>query len=361
MNLITRYLAREIIQSTIFVFTALLMLFAFFDLIHELADINKGEYSLRKILQFVLLSSPGHVYELFPIAVLISTVLSFARLASHSELTVMRISGLSTTKIGVALLQIGCVFGALAFIFGEYISPLTERTAQQVRLTATRSVIANEFHSGLWAKDQSRFVNVRYMMPDSSLVGIKIYQFNQTHQLQSIQYAETARFDPKTRHWQLEKIMKTYFDPYYAKVSVSYTPKMIWESQITPELLTVFMIVPEQMSARSLWSYVEHLRANHQHTTRYEIALWGKIAYPVACVVMLLTALLFVSHSPRSGGTALKVFIAIMVGLGFHLFNRLFSHLGLINDWSAPLSAFLPSLCFLLVTLLIIYWRERKY
>ena len=86
MNLITRYLAREIINSTIFVFSALLMLFAFFDLIHELADINKGAYSLKKILQFVLLSSPGHVYELFPIAVLISTVLSFARLANYSEL-----------------------------------------------------------------------------------------------------------------------------------------------------------------------------------------------------------------------------------------------------------------------------------
>lgn len=133
MNLITRYLAREIINSTIFVFSALLMLFAFFDLIHELADINKGAYSLKKILQFVLLSSPGHVYELFPIAVLISTVLSFARLANYSELTVMRISGLSTARIGISLLQIGLLFGMLAFVFGEYISPLTERTAQQVR------------------------------------------------------------------------------------------------------------------------------------------------------------------------------------------------------------------------------------
>ena len=76
---------------------------------------------------------------------------------------------------------------------------------------------------------------------------------------------------------------------------------------------------------------------------------------------MLLTALLFVSHSPRSGGTALKVFIAIMVGLGFHLFNRLFAHLGLINDWSAPFSAFMPSISFLALTLILIYWRERKY
>ncbi len=361
MNLITRYLAREIINSTIFVFSALLMLFAFFDLIHELADINKGAYSLKKILQFVLLSSPGHVYELFPIAVLISTVLSFARLANYSELTVMRISGLSTARIGISLLQIGLLFGMLAFVFGEYISPLTERTAQQVRLTATRSVIANEFHSGLWAKDQSRFINVRYMMPDGSLVGIKIYQFDSAHQLQNIQYAETAHFDPKAKNWILEKITQTYFNAYHSSIRVAHQPTMIWHSQLTPDLLTVFMIVPEQMSARSLWSYVEHLRENQQHTTRYEIALWGKIAYPIACIVMLLTALLFVSHSPRSGGTALKVFIAIMVGLGFHLFNRLFAHLGLINDWSAPFSAFMPSISFLALTLILIYWRERKY
>ena len=42
MKVIRRYLSSEITASILLVFAALLMLFAFLDLIHELGDIGKG-------------------------------------------------------------------------------------------------------------------------------------------------------------------------------------------------------------------------------------------------------------------------------------------------------------------------------
>ncbi len=41
---------------------------------------------------------PGRVYELFPIAVLIGTLYALTLLARHSEITVLRASGLSTRE-----------------------------------------------------------------------------------------------------------------------------------------------------------------------------------------------------------------------------------------------------------------------
>ena len=79
-----RYLAREIYAATALVLVAFLMLFAFFDLIHEFGDIGKGEYQLQHAAGFVLLSVPGHSYELFPIAVLIGTLYALTLLAHHS-------------------------------------------------------------------------------------------------------------------------------------------------------------------------------------------------------------------------------------------------------------------------------------
>ena len=54
-----RYLAREIYAATLLVLVAFLMLFAFFDLIHEFEDIGKGGYQFQHALTFVMLSLPG--------------------------------------------------------------------------------------------------------------------------------------------------------------------------------------------------------------------------------------------------------------------------------------------------------------
>ena len=73
MIILRKYLAREIYAATLLVLVAFLMLFAFFDLINELNYLGKGNYRLQYVLLFVLLSLPGHVYELVPIAVLLGS------------------------------------------------------------------------------------------------------------------------------------------------------------------------------------------------------------------------------------------------------------------------------------------------
>jgi len=61
----------------------------------------------------------------------------------------------------------------------------------------------------------------------------------------------------------------------------------------------------------------------------------------------------------RSGGLSLKVFAGIMLGMGFHLVNNLFSHLGLLNTWPPFATAVLPSLLFLLAAITALWWVER--
>ena len=86
-------------------------------------------------------------------------------------------------------------------------------------------------------------------------------------------------------------------------------------------------------------SYVQHLRENRQESARYEIALWNKIIYPFAVLVMMVLALPFAYMNVREGGVSTKIFAGIMLGLGFHLFNRLFGHLGQLAAWPPILAA----------------------
>ena len=59
MKTLSRYIGREVLFATMLIFVALLLLFAFFDLIHELGNVGKEGYPLGRALLFVGLSVPG--------------------------------------------------------------------------------------------------------------------------------------------------------------------------------------------------------------------------------------------------------------------------------------------------------------
>ena len=352
-----RYLAREIYAATALVLAAFLMLFAFFDLIREFEDIGKGNYQLQHAAGFVLLSVPGRIYELFPIAVLIGTLYALTLLAHHSEIMVLRTAGLSTASLLMTLAKLGTVFIVLTFIIGEFVAPPAERAAQQLRLKALSSMVAQEFRSGLWVKDETSFVNVRDVLPDTRLRGVRIYQFDKEHQLRSISDAEQAEFQPPDR-WRLINVMQTMFEGDSARVS--HAPDLIWRSALTPNILSILMVVPERMSFVNLLQYVRHLEENQQRAQKYSIALWKKLIYPLAALVMMALALPFAYMQDRQGAVSLKVFAGIMLGITFHMLNGLFSSLGAINNWTPFYSAITPSGLFLLAAAAMLGWVERR-
>ena len=313
MKVIKRYLSAEITASTLLVFAALLVLFSFLDLIHELGELGKGGYRLPHILAYVLLSVPGHVYELFPIAALIGTLFALAQLVANSEYTVMRVSGVSIPRMALTLIEVGLVFAALTFAIGEFVAPPAERFAQQLRAKSITGVIAQEFRSGLWVKDDRSFVNVAQVLPDSVLLGVRIYEFDSDHRLRRISLAQRGEYQQKNI-WRLRDVVQTSFEA--GNMTVSRTEEAAWSSVLEPGLLSVLLVVPEQMSAWALYSYVQHLRENNQQTSRHEIAFWNKLIYPFAVLVMMVLALPFAYYQQRAGGVGGKVFAGIMLGIG---------------------------------------------
>ena len=355
MKTLGRYITREIVGATLLVLVAFLGLFAFFDLVHELGDIGKGDYRLNHAALFVLLTAPGHVYELMPIAALIGAVYALAQLAAHSEVTVMRVSGMSSVRALGTVLRVGLLFALVTFAFGEVVAPEAERAAQALRLKALTSVIAQEFRSGLWVKDELRFVNVREVRPDTRLSGVKIYQFDRDWRLESVSQAEEGEYLPPAT-WRLKRVTRTVFGRGDGGSRIESADEMLWTSDLNPDILGVLLVQPDKMSILNLYRYTRHLEDNRQKTGRYDIALWKKAVYPVAVLVMMALALPFAYMHVRAGGVSLKIFAGIMLGLFFHLLNSLFAHLGAINTWPPFLSAVTPAALFALLAGLML-WR----
>ena len=352
-----RYLAREIFAAVGLVLLGFLGLFLFFDVIAELRDLGKGDYQLRQMFAFVLLSAPTRAYELIPVAVLIGTLYVLSHLASNSEFTVMRGAGLSPGQASWMLFKTGIVFALATFVIGEWIAPAAEATAQKVRLRAMIAVIGQDLRSGLWFKDERSFINVREARDAQHLVGVRIYEFDEAYRLASITSA--ARGDYRADGvWRLSDVVETRFALEGPRTTREVARD--WRSAVNPELLNVLIVVPERMSAWNLYRYVQHLGANRQKTQRYEIALWKKLFYPIATLVMMALALPFAYMHARSGMVGLKVFLGIMLGIFFYMLNSLFSHIGLLQDWPPFAAAAVPSAGFLLSAVMMMWLVERR-
>jgi lipopolysaccharide export system permease protein len=356
MKIISRYVLKEVTVNVLLIMLALIAIFSFFDLIQELDSLGKGNYGLNKVALFVLLSAPGHIYDVMPVAVLVGCMMSLGQFARYSELIVLRVSGVSLINISVLLLKVGLVFTVLTFLVGELITPFSEKMAQRLRIKATDSVVAQDFRSGLWVKDGNNFVNVEEVLPDATLLNIHVYEFDKNFKLRTTSNAKSGQF--KEDHWQLKEVSKTFFE--HDAIHVNQSAEAKWQSLIRPELLNVLLVLPERMSAWNLYSYIDHLNINKQKTTRYEVALWAKLIYPLACLVMVILALPFGFIQQRAAGVSTKVFVGIMLGVMYQILNRVFVHLGLLNDWPPLFSAIMPTILFLMAGVAMLYYVERK-
>ena len=355
--MLLRYVSREILVTSLFVLVALLALFAFFDLIKELDDLGKGNYRLTAMLGYVGLSLAAHAYVLLPAAGLIGTLFALARMSEHSEITVMRASGLSLAQLAAFVAGAGLVIAVVTVAMGELVTPYTEEAAKDLRLKATRSIVAREFRSGFWVKDERSFVNIQDVTPDTTLLNLKIYEFDPQFRLVAISRAEKGTYEGPNR-WRLSNVELTRFTD--DRATLERLPNTTWSSVLTPDILSVLKIVPEQMSAANLRAYIEHLRENRQNATRYEIAFWNKLLYPLVAIALMVMAIPFALQPARSGGVGAKIVMGILIGLGFHFAGRLFSHIGLLNDWPSLVSAGLPLAIVVAVAAAGLHRTERR-
>jgi len=357
MKTLNRYIGREVLASTFLVLMGLIVLFAFFDLIRELGDLSAG-YFFRRAVFYVVLGLPTHMYEVFPIAALIGTLFALAQFVGNSEYTVMRASGASLPQVGWALTRVGIVLVAVTFALGEFVVPYSEKIAQQFKLQSRNQVVAQEFRSGVWLRQDRNFINIRQVeLPDTTLLGVRIYEFDAESKLRSVSQAERGKY-MGANQWKLTGIVRTTLENDVSRIS--RMDEMVWNSVLDPSFLSVLLVQPERMSAANLYQYIDYLSENRQKTSRYEIAFWKKVFYPVAVLVMMFLALPFAQFQRRSGGIGMRIFSGIMLGLVFYTFNMFFTYLGVLYDWPPLPSAVFPTAMFFVLAATMLWYLERR-
>jgi len=363
----------------LFVSAAFLSLFYFIDFVDELARMSRIGAGAARAALLSLMVLPGHLYELMPIAVLIGSIFSLARMAQSSEFTILRTGGLGPRRALALLATLALGFAALTFVVGDYVAPYFDKQADAMRARLSGNVASG--NRGAWLKehklvdgqDHSFAINVGQATASGALQDVRIFEFDANGGLVSRIEAKTAKVDGKGQ-WLLSEVERTDWlakraQPVDAKqapraddaLAVTHwrLPSMSWDSSLHAGVVAAALLPTVSMSTIELYRYTEHLSAQEQSAQAQNIAFWRKAFYPFACFVMVALALPFAYLHGRSGGISLKVFGGIMLGISFVLLNNVAGHVGILNNWTPWVVAASPSLAYLGLSLAAFGWLVR--
>lgn len=348
MRVLNRYILIEVIKGSVLATLVLLTLLNFFSFTDELGELGEGDYGLGSIFLYLTLTSPRNFYELMPSGALLGSLMTLGALANNRELVAMQAAGVSRPGIIWAVLRSGLLLAFGTALIGEYVAPVSERTATMLKATALRQQIASKTKYGFWLRDGDVYINIRQIERQENLGDINIFALNPDATLRVATHADKAVYDGAK--WRLENLKISRFGEEIIKSELQ--PRADWSSVLAPDLLNAFVIRPENLSAVDLHHYIKYLRDNGQKSLIVEQAFWGRIVNPVVTLVMLLVAIPFVLGFRRDISAGQRIVVGVTLGIGFYLFDKVFGHLGLIYEMDPMFSAAFPASFALALALL---------
>jgi lipopolysaccharide export system permease protein len=333
-----RYIGTSVflaILAVLGVIVSLSMLFAYID---ELGDLSES-YGLLEAGVWVLLTVPGRIYEMLPMAALIGCLIGLGTLASYSELTIMRAAGVSVGRIVWAVMKPMLVLMLLGILIGEYVAPWSENLAQANRAMAQGGGEAQSSKRGLWHRQGDEFVHINAVQPNGMLLGVTRYQFDQQRNLLSASFARRALYQGD--HWQLEDVTTTLL--HERSSEVLQAPSERWGVELNPQLLGTVVLAPEALSATGLWNYIHYLADQGLANGRYWLAFWSKVLQPIVTAALVLMAISFIFGPLRSVTLGQRVFTGVLVGFVFRIVQDLLGPSSLVFGFPPLVAVLLPA------------------
>jgi lipopolysaccharide export system permease protein len=156
LKIITKYVLREHLTPLVFSLSALTSLLLLNYVAKRLGELVGKDLPWTVIAEFLLLSVPFTVAMTLPMAVLVSTLHAFSRLASENEITAFKASGLSMQRLMWPVVVAGMFLTVGMVWFNDQVLPaanhrlttLTNDIARKKPTFALREQVINEVSPG---------------------------------------------------------------------------------------------------------------------------------------------------------------------------------------------------------------------
>ncbi|MES2313607.1 MAG: LPS export ABC transporter permease LptG [Pseudomonadota bacterium] len=343
---VDRLVAMSVLGSLLMVWLVLTGFDAVTQFLRQLGSVGKHGYTLSNAVVYVLVTFPRRAYEMFGNAALIGGLLGLGGLAGTGELTALRAAGMSRLRIAGSAVGVVAVLIVGVVILGETAAPWGDQQAQTMQLRMKSADLGMGTNSGLWARDGNSFINARGTslkrhdgLSTVQLSDVRVFTFTDDGQLSRFEWAKTAEHDG--RQWILRDVRSTTLD-----VQGTHTTLLAsqpWQSSLNPQVLAQSVIQPQYLSMRDLRRNMHYLESNGESPGSYAVAFWGRALYPLNVLVLVLCAMPFAFGTLRSGGLGKRMFIGMLLAIGWYFLQQAMVNFGTVYGMPPLLANLLPA------------------
>ncbi len=350
MSRLDNYVARNVVMATLVVVVVIVGLDAIFTLVDELDQLKNG-YQFLDALQFMALRLPRRIYEYMPMACLIGCLAGLGGMAASSELTVMRAAGISVGRIAVAVIKPMMLLMVVNMAIAEFAVPTLERVAQSQKAVAQgKGDLLSNKGKGFWHREGDTFMRFTAIEPNGVLHGITLFRFDDNANLTSIRSAEQAIYD--NGDWQMQSVIDMEISD--QKTSQQAIASMPWDTELTPQSLSVVMIEPRDMSISNLYGYTQYLEKQGLNADNYLLSFWRKVTQPLGTLALVVLGISFIFGPLRSVTPGYRIFSGILVGLIYKYAEDLLAPASIVFGFEPVWASVIPIGGCMLIGLLLL-------
>lgn len=139
--IILRYLVKETLKSQIAILFILLLIFICQNLVRVLGDVVDGEMPINLVVVLLLSAVPKMAQLILPLSLFLGLLITFGRLYSASEITIMHACGLGKRTLIIAAMILAILTAIVAMVNVFWINPIAcsykERVINEVKANPT--------------------------------------------------------------------------------------------------------------------------------------------------------------------------------------------------------------------------------
>jgi LPS export ABC transporter permease LptG len=346
-NLLDRYVGRLFARVFLLVTLSGVMLYLIADFTDNVDDILKHHPRFGVVLEYYSFLSLQVIFDIAPILVLVTTLVTFALLSRTNEITSAKALGVSLYRLALpAIAAAGLVAATCVLLQAEVLPASNQRVAQlkdRMKGQKTARTYRRVDRQWLFGRGNYIFNYLFFDTPRGQLNDLQVFGFDQDEQLAQRLFANQARWDGS--RWVLERGWARSFSGPMELAFTTINEPVLSPYREPPTYFAAEVKRPDQMHYTELSHNIAELEQSGQAVPQLRVQLYDKVARPALSLIMALVALPFAFRLGRRGalyGIGLSLVLG-MVLLGVFAF---FSTLGQIGALPPIVAVWAPSLIF---------------
>jgi lipopolysaccharide export system permease protein len=355
LKLLDKYILREFLRFFLITCVTFIALYLLIDFFEKIRMFLSNKATTVQMASYFLYSIPIIISLTLPFAILLSTLLTYSYLSKFSEITAMKANGISLYRMALPALGVAVVISVFLFFFTELVTPYSiQKTEYIVKVDVQKQKALGFFKQNeIWYRGHNAFYNFKMFDVEKNILrGITINQLNPDFTLKMRIDAQRAEW--KNNQWVFFNLLSTTFDQNNA-------PSLAWAKEKVipiPEEPNDFKIIQkdaEKMGYFELRQYVNKIQAEGYDVSRYLVDLYGKVAAPFVCLILVFIGMSFSVRSERSGGLMQSIALGIFIGASYWIIHAFCMSLGRSGTLPTVVAAWTANVLFSVIAAYLFY------